>query len=411
MKPSILLVTSNFPRWEGDSTTPFVLHLAQHVQETGWRVDVLAPHAEGAERTEMLEGIRVERFRYMWPASQQTVCYQGGALINLRDRPSNKAKLPMLVAAEWGAVLRRIRARRYDLVNSHWILPQGFVGALTARPMHVPHVITVHGGDIFALRGGLMRAFKRYALHRADTVTVNSSVTRKAVLETAPRTDPIEVIPMGVSLDAAPDPAAVTEVRERHRRGDGPLLAFVGRVVEEKGVEDVVRAVGLLRERLPDTTAVIIGEGQHRPTLERLATELGLSDAVTFLGWVAPADVPAHLAAADALLAPSRQAPDGWIEAQGLSVLEAMSAGTPVVATRSGGVVDAVRHEETGLLVSERAPGEIADAVGRLVREDGLASRLVEAGSRLVEDRFSQRASAAAFAALFDRLVSERRTA
>ena len=77
----ILCLTSNFPRWEGDSTTPFVLHLAQDLQALGWRVDVLAPHAPGAAVRETLGGVRVERFRYLWPERLETVCYRGGALI------------------------------------------------------------------------------------------------------------------------------------------------------------------------------------------------------------------------------------------------------------------------------------------------------------------------------------------
>src|SRR6185437_6645666 len=85
---SVLVVTSNFPRWKGDSVTPFVLHLVQGLQAVGWRVGVLAPHAEGAAIHEIIDGVRVDRFRYMWPASQETVCYGGGALVNLRQKSS-----------------------------------------------------------------------------------------------------------------------------------------------------------------------------------------------------------------------------------------------------------------------------------------------------------------------------------
>jgi phosphatidyl-myo-inositol dimannoside synthase len=405
----ILVVTSNFPRWARDSTTPFVLHLARGLQGLGWQVDVLAPHAPRAARREVLDGVSVERFRYLWPLSAQTVCYQGGALVNLRERRSNVLKLPALIAAEWAAVARRLARRRYDLLHSHWILPQGFVGVLAARPLGIPHVVTAHGGDVFALRGRLLQAFKRFALQRADGVTVNSSVTRAAVVAIAPQAAPVEIIPMGVPVGRPPDPTEVVALRERHRQGAGPLLAFVGRVVEEKGVEDLIRAVGILRRRHLDATAVVLGEGPHRPAFERLSAELGLSAHVRFLGWVPSESVPAYLAAADVLVAPSRPAPDGWIEAQGLSVVEAMSAGTPVVASRSGGVIDAIEDGETGLLVSVGSPTEIAAAVERLASDQALAGHLRERAARRAAERFSRLASAAAFSALFERLVGERR--
>ena len=88
-KNRVLCVTSNFPRWEGDSTTPFVLHLAEDLQALGWEVDVLAPHAPSAARHEVLDGVSVDRFRYLWPENRETVCYQGGALINLKQEDSN----------------------------------------------------------------------------------------------------------------------------------------------------------------------------------------------------------------------------------------------------------------------------------------------------------------------------------
>ena len=106
----VLCVTSNFPRWEGDSTTPFILHLAQDLQELGWRIDVIAPHAPEAAIRETIGGVRVERFPYLWPPRLETVCYQGGALVNLRRNPSNTLKLPALVLCEWAGIIRRAGA-------------------------------------------------------------------------------------------------------------------------------------------------------------------------------------------------------------------------------------------------------------------------------------------------------------
>ncbi|MFC1578521.1 glycosyltransferase family 4 protein [Thermodesulfobacteriota bacterium] len=128
----ILFVTSNFPRWEGDSITPFVLHLAEDLQALGWKVDVLAPHAAPAVSHEVLGGVNVDRFRYLWPASWETVCYQGGALINLKNSRSNYIKLPALAFFEWVAIAKRLMRGKYDFLHSHWMLPQGFTGVLAA---------------------------------------------------------------------------------------------------------------------------------------------------------------------------------------------------------------------------------------------------------------------------------------
>ncbi len=401
----VLCLTSNFPRWEGDSTTPFVLHLAQDLMELGWQVDVLAPHAPGCATREILGGVPVERFRYLWPGSLETVCYQGGALLNLRRNRSNFAKLPALVLCEWAAVMRRLASRHYDLLHSHWILPQGFTGALAARPLGVPHVITVHGGDAFALRGALLARFKRFALTHAEAVTVNSSATRAAILDTAALDTTLHTIPMGVT-EKVPDPQAVAQIRERYRRGAGPLLVFIGRLVYEKGADDLVAAIDLLRDRLPDARALVIGDGPDKEALQNAVARQGLEDHVIFTGWVQPDEVPNYLAAADIFVGPSKTAPDGWVEAQGLTFAEAMLAGTPVIATRSGGIVDAVRHDETGLLVDEGAPEQIAAAVVRLAETTELRTRLGRQGRKLARSGFTRSASATSFGQLFGSLLT-----
>lgn len=399
----ILCVTSNFPRWEGDSTTPFVLHLCQDLQALGWQVDVLAPHAPGCAARETLNGVLVERFRYLWPESLETVCYQGGALVNLRQNRSNLAKLPPLIFSEWAAVFRRLKSGRYDLLHSHWILPQGFTGALAAKPLRIPHVITVHGGDAFSLRGNVLAQFKRFALNKADAVTVNSSATRKAVFETAPNLKALHTIPMGVT-EKFSDPVLIARIRKKHRKGNGPLLIFVGRIVYEKGIDDLIKAATILKDRLPDLTALIVGEGPDRQNLKDEVDRLGRADRIIFKGWVQPEQVPSYMMAGDIFVGPSKKSPDGWVEAQGLTFVEAMLAGTPVVATRSGGIVDAVKDGHTGLLVPENAPVELADAIERLAADPALCERLTAAGVKLAKERFTRSASAQRFSELFEYL-------
>ncbi len=397
----ICLLTSNFPRWRGDAVTPFVLHLAQDLPSLGWEVDVLAPHAPGAARRERLDGVAVRRFRYLWPESQQTVCYQGGALINLRKRRSNWLKLPLLVFFEWLALLALLARRRYDLVNAHWILPQGFVAAAAGRLYRIPVIITAHGSDVFDLRGWPMAWFKRSALRCATAVTVNSSATEAEVNRIAPALQRVHRIPMGVTGHTPAVKAARDVVRGRYRRGHGPLLVFVGRLVDEKGVDDLIRAVPIVADALPDVTAIILGEGPDRPRMEALSADLGVGERILFLGWIQPDAVPNYLSAADVFVGPSKRAKSGGVEGQGLTFIEAMLADTPVIATRSGGIVDTVQDGRTGLLVSENEPEEIAAAIRRLVRNPELAQRLAARGREMVMSEFSRETTAHAFSALF----------
>lgn len=399
----VLMVTSSFPRWPGDSTSPFVMNLAEDLRALGWRIDVVAPHAVGAATRESVNGLSVERFRYFWPASAQTLCYDGGALLNLRKNRWNALKVPVLVFLQSAAIARRLMSRKYDIVHSHWILPQAFTAALSAVPLGIPHIVTVHGSDVFSLRGRVLACFKRAAMKHADAVTVNSQATGAAVTAIAPGLRELHQIPMGAS-SAAARPAVVDGLRRRFRRDSGPLLVFVGRLIEQKGVGDLLRAVAILAPRLP-VTAMIVGDGQDRPRMERLARDLAIADRITFTGAVAPSEVSDYLAAADLFVGPSKRGADGSSEGLGLTFIEAMLAGTPVIATRVGGIVETVRHEETGLLVAESAPDEIAAAIERLVIDTGLADRLRENALQLARRDFTREGVARSFSLLFERLI------
>ena len=116
------------------------------------------------------------------------------------------------------------------------------------------------------------------------------------------------------------------------------------------------------------------------------------------------------MAAADIFVGPSRQSGDGWVEAQGLTFLEAMVAGVPVIATRLGGIVDSIENGVTGILVDERAPAQIANAVRFLVADARFTAQLVEAARADVISRFSRLVSAESFSDLFSDLCLPKRS-
>ena len=402
----VLFVTSSYPRWYDDAAAPFIHHLAQDLRSLGWNVRVLAPHAPGAARDEVLDGVPVHRFRYLWPASLETVCYDGGALVKLRANRWLLLRVPFLVVAQWLAVICQLLRHRVALVHAHWLLPQGMTAGLAAAMFGCRRLATVHGSDIFALRGTVSRTFQRVAIRLADVVTVNSRATQAAVAKVSPGTRAIERIPMGA---LAPQIDEITGTRRAPTgEGTGPTLVFVGRLIPEKGVADLIEAVKQLRQTLPSITALVIGEGPSRGELEQLAHDLGVADSVRFLGWLSPHEVQRLLRDADIFVGPSRPGLDGTLEAQGLAIAEAMLAGVPVIATAIGGIPDAIRHDETGLLIEPASPGQIADAVRRLLADSGLAARLAREARALAASEFTRQVCAERYSTIYRRLVPAR---
>jgi glycosyltransferase involved in cell wall biosynthesis len=342
----LLILTSNFPRWAGDATTPFVRHFADHLAGRGDDVLVVAPHFAGARgREQLAPRLRVRRFRYFLPAGQEDIAYGGNAVARVKATPLYALKLLcFVVSALLTAVVHRGR-----VLNAHWLIPQGVVAVVAKLLTRRPVVITVHGGDVFSLNGALLRRVKRFALRRADAVVVNSSATRDACLSLFPGRA-YDVIPMGIDTDRFRPGPRSAELVERHGLGDFTVL-FVGRLTEDKGVAYLLEALARFRRTGARFRALIVGGGDQEEELRAYVAEQGLGDEVVFTGWVASEDLVAYYNTADVFVGPSIVGRHGWQEALGLVFIEAMATGTPVITTDTGGIGDVVQDGVTGCAI------------------------------------------------------------
>lgn len=168
----------------------------------------------------------------------------------------------------------------------------------------------------------------------------------------------------------------------------GPWILTVARLDWHKGFDTVIRAMPAVRAAHPSARYAIAGVGECRPYLERLVAELGLGDAVRFLGFVPETDLPGLYNAADVFALVSRRY-DLLVEGFGIAVMEASASGLPVVAGREAGLIDAVREDDSGLLVDPYSPAAVAGGLNRLLADPALRRRLGSGGRRAVETYFN----------------------
>jgi glycosyltransferase involved in cell wall biosynthesis len=178
-----------------------------------------------------------------------------------------------------------------------------------------------------------------------------------------------------------------------------PVIGSLGRLHEQKGYDVLVRAL----TELPDARAVIVGDGPERPALEARARALGVADRLELVGW--RDDARAWLAAFDIFVLPSRY------EGFPLSIVEAMLAGTPVVATDVASVPEAVLHRRTGLLVPPDDPAALASAIGELLRDADLGRALASAARERALERFTSAAMAREYMEIYAEITAAERDA
>ncbi len=258
-------------------------------------------------------------------------------------------------------VLALKRAFAPDLVHVNGMGPSLLLHLLTHAAHPSPWVLTLQT-EVLPDQTGRTDTLLHRALSSASWVVACAEAVLGQARAVAPEITPrASVIRNAVDVPAvAPGPLPL----------EPPRLLCLGRLVPAKGHDVALTAFATLSRRFPALRLIVAGDGAARPALERQARALGIADAVDFLGWVAPAEVPALLNAATVVVLPSRR------EGLPLAAVQAALMARPLVATRVGGLPEVVIDGETGLLVApDDAPG-LAAAVARLLERPADAERL-----------------------------------
>jgi glycosyltransferase involved in cell wall biosynthesis len=401
----VCILTSSFPQFVGDTHAgSFILGLAQGLSAKGLETVVLAPHAPGLERNEKMGAVNVRRFRYFPAERWQQLCYGSGVLWNLRKRPLARLQVPLFLISQMVALRSLVHKQRIHVVNSHWMIMQGLVGAAMRRGWQVPHVMTIHAAELFALvrmPGG--RALARFIVRNSDAIFVVSSYNRKVLSELVGREVKVTVLPMGI--DVASFPPSFPRMDETTR----PCLLCLGRFVEKKGMEYLIRAMAIVGHKLPTCQLVLAGGGPLEGSFRSLVMRLSLQETVQFLGPIPHAEVPRLMAQATLVVVPSIVDSHGETEGMPVVLLEAMASGKPVIGTTVAGIPDIIQDGHNGFLIHPKDPDDLADKILRALSDPGRLETLGRNARRTAE-RYDWSIVAAQYKETFDAVLATRKS-
>ncbi len=396
----VLITASTYPRYRGDTIPGFVHDFAQHLAslEQFDEVHVVVPHAEGIKRYEEMDGVKIHRFRYWFSEKGETITY-GGAVQKVSKSPVYLLKLASLLFCQLFATYRASRRYKVDVINAHWLIPMGFTACLTKLRTRTPVLITIHGGDVFSLRSGVMAKLKTWSLRHADAVVVNSSATYEEAKKLYDAKE-YPIIPMGVDVEAL-------QPVEKQAKSDGdPLrLLFVGRLSEEKGVTYLIEAMSDIGKKGKNVHLTIAGSGPKEDSLKEYVRQRKLEDNITFVGWVSHDKFPELFRSHDVFVGPSIVSDKGWQEAFGLVFAESLALNTPVIGTATGGIKDIIKDGRNGLLVAPRDAKALAAAIIQFIDSPDLVTKLTVGSREDIKKRFAWNVTIAGYASIFENLV------
>ena len=296
------------------------------------------------------------------------------------------------------AIRSWLRVTRPDVVHCHGYKADLY-GYAAARGLGIPLVATCHNWTNENRNLKLYAHADRVVLRRFHHVAAVSANVETCLIGAGVPARKLSVIGNGVPVEAIASAGPSLGALAGESR---QLVGAVGRMVESKGFDVLLRAIPRVIEEAPGTKFVLVGDGPERERLEAMAAGMGLRQHLVFTG--VRGDMPGVYRSLSQFVLPS------FNEGMPMSVLEAMAASVPVVATRVGALPELIGDAQAGMLVNPGEPGELAGAILQLLRAPAQARSMGLNGYAWVRDRYSSRAMAQTYLKLYESLLGEGRS-
>ncbi|MCM2677805.1 glycosyltransferase family 4 protein [Alkalicoccobacillus plakortidis] len=361
-----------------------VSHLAHELAKKSYEVHVLTSYVDGLPSHQEENGVHVHRVQGLNPHAASFNDWIGGL------------NFAMVKAGEELAKTQKI-----DLIHAHdWLVSVAAIGL--KQKLQLPLLATIHATESGRINGSLnsrqemIRLKEERLMHEAKQIIVCSqSMKRELTHDYRMSKNKISIIPNAsrVSQSTNSDSLSQTQINS--------IYCF-GRLVPEKGFQILLQALHLLKDRNKSVHVTIAGEGPYKESLERMAKELDVSNRVSFVGFLEPEECLRQLEKADIVVIPSLYEPFG------LAALEAMSSAKAVIASKVGGLVELVTHNQTGLLVEPGDARDLATQLERLVDNSDEVKKLGQEAATHVFETYSLEKTAQLTIEQMNRMIKER---
>ena len=392
----VLVIGSVYPRFEEDNEVPWLRKSLATLRDAGVEVEVLAPACKGL-KDHSIDGIPVHRFRYA-PKNLEILTGEEGAPTKIAKHPSIQLLAIPYCLCGFFKCLRLARKNRYVIIHAHWPFPHALIALGASKLFHIPLVLNFHGAELLLIRKKKwIRPIMKFIIGQASAIFANSRFTAEKIK--AVRDAAIEWSPYGSPLSSSPNASV-------HARNGRYRVLFVGRHIERKGIEYLIQAATRLN---PDQFEIrIVGKGNLTESLKVLAQKISPKNVI-FTGPLSPEDLQREYAQANCFVLPAIVDRQGDTEGLGVVLIEAMEYGLPVVASNVGGIPDVVVDGKTGVLVPEKNPDALAQAIQKLETSREFEAALLDGAKHRIREYFDWDKIAGKQIAVYRKLIENAR--
>ncbi len=405
----ICILTHTFPRFSGDMISSiFMSELAQSLANTGNKVWVLTPYTTLFRKSKAK--YKVVTYKYIFPDSLHKLGYS--------ETLSNDMGLPILMWLlspfmyffGFLALIKLIKKEKIEIVNAHWVLPNGFIASAASLFTGVPVVSTLPGSDVYmAKKNILFNVLARFATWKSNHITSNSpqlisDLEKTTQIDLSKKSQPIIY---GIGSDKFKPDQRVRLVtrKEMGYKADDVVVLGVGRLVAKKGFRYLVKASESLVRKNKNIKFVLIGDGDEREFIEKEIQRLKVGANYKLLGNISYTLMNNYYNMADIFILPSIRDKGGNLDDQSVAVMDAMSCSKPVITTDFPGYRLVVKDSETGFLIKEKRVDEIAKKITDLYESKSLRENIGKRARMAILKDLSWPAIAKQYIVLFRKLI------
>ncbi len=376
----ICILTHTFPRSKKDSAAPFMRGLAEGLAQAGNQVTVLTPYSPEFVAENTSRSYRLMTYKYVFPFFLHKLGYSQTLNNDMKLKPIMYILAPLMIISGVISLYRLVRMEKIELVNAHWILPNGFIAAVVSRICGVPVVSTLPGSDVYMVgKNVLYKWMAKIAADCSLAITSNSPNLLNDLARLIPVSrKKFQTIIYGVDAQKfKPSTQARLVLRRTLDIPKRSLVVLgVGRLVAKKGFRYLIKAAEIIVKKYPRVRFVIVGDGSQQSYLKELTQKLKLEPNFRFVGAVNYTKLVDYYNLADIFVLPSIRDEEGNLDDQSVAVVEAMACGIPVITTNFEGYKIVV-SPANGILTKEKDYRGIAKALGELL---GSEKRRLEFG-------------------------------
>ncbi len=395
----VLLLSSSYPSHHEDVHSTFMRELAESLAEMGISVYVLCPHQNGLLFHEIQNGIKIIRFPYWFTTAGQKLGSGGGIIPSIHHCFWTIFQIIPFCIFQFITASRVIKRENIDLIHSHWLLPQGIVGALIQMTLKIPHIASVHGTDIHIIHSHRsLHPLLQFISKNTNFITTNSNHSSRLVQDIISHTS-TRVIPMGI------DSKEFTEY-SINNQSEKKTILFVGRLITWKGVHILIEATNILKEKKCNIQVMIVGDGPNRDELINFSKRMMVDSIVHFLGKISRHELLSYYKMADVFVLPSILHKN-QTEGLGVVLLEAMASGIPVIGSNIGGIPDIIENKVNGLLVPPGDPVALANSIYYIINNPDRSEKFKDEGFFTVKNRFSWSVISTQFIELYQKICKK----